>query len=97
VASAAAWSRTTEAQRVQAVFGPFDLQQQQEHLVVDLLALGADHDVHGPGHLRGRGLTGKHTGYTPRPSSLNELQYTTNNTSLNPAVTPGPDPSFTIY
>ena len=45
---------TAEPDRVQAVLGPFDLQQQQEHLVVDPLALAADDDVHGPGDLGGQ-------------------------------------------
>lgn len=44
-------ARTTEAQSVQAVFGPLDLQQQKENLVVDLLALGADDNVDRPGNL----------------------------------------------
>ena len=62
---------TAEADRVQAVLGPFDLQQQQEHLVVDALALGADDDVHGPGDLEersGDGRTGEEGVYSGSPS-----------------------------
>ena len=61
---------TAEANRVQAVLGPFDLQQQQEHLVVDALALCADDDVHGPWDLgeqtRGEGVYSSESPLRPR-------------------------------
>lgn len=45
-------AHTTESERVQTVFGPFDLQQEEKHLIVDLLTLGADHNVNRPGNLQ---------------------------------------------
>lgn len=44
-------AHTAEPECVQTVFGPFDLQQEEKHLIVDLLTLGADHNVNRPGNL----------------------------------------------
>lgn len=76
-------SGTTEAECVQTVFGPFDLQQQQEDLVVDLLTLGTDHYVHGPRNLHG---------YQRRTSSKQFLFPQV----LAPASEPSLDPAYLI-
>lgn len=45
---------TTEPKGIQTIFGPFDLQKKEKHLIVDLLTLGANHDVNRPGHLKAK-------------------------------------------
>lgn len=45
-------THTAESKCVQTVFGPFDLQQEEKHLIVDLLTLWADHNVDRPGNLQ---------------------------------------------
>lgn len=62
---------TTESKRVQTVFSPFNLQQEKEHLIVNLLALRADHNIYGPGDLRRANQANVSTTHLP---GMNEAQ-----------------------
>lgn len=52
IISALIKAHTTKSKRVQTVFGPFDLQQEKKHLIVNLLTFRAYHNVNRPGNLR---------------------------------------------